>query len=105
MPEQQYKKEIEEILRLADESEEVDSTDVGFMEEPFVFQFYLTKLKNKLKLSLWPLSPGFILLVSLITLLSSIALKFLFPSVAHFAAFASLFIFIVGYATFFIARK
>ena len=44
MPEQQYKKEIEEILRLADESEKVDSTDVGFMEEPFVFQFYLKSM-------------------------------------------------------------
>ena len=46
MPEQQYKREIEEILRLADESEQPDFTNVSYEEESSVFQYYFMKLKN-----------------------------------------------------------
>ncbi len=105
MPEQQYKREIEEILRLADESEQPDSTNVSYEEESSVFQYYFMKLKNILKIRVWPLSPGLILLVSLITLVFSIVLKFLMPSVAEFTALGALLIFILGYATIFITRK
>ena len=54
MPEQQYKREIEEILRLADESEQPDFTNVSYEEESSVFQYYFMKLKNILKIRVWP---------------------------------------------------
>ena len=105
MSEQQYKREIEEILRVADESDDINSTDTRVFTGSMAFKFYATKFKSRLKLSIWPVSPGLILLVSLITLLSSIVLRFVLPSVAQIAALGSLLIFILGYATFFVTKK
>ena len=105
MPEQQYKREIEEILRLADESEDPDLEDISYDDQFSVFQYYFLKMKENLRISFWPFSSGLILLVSLITLVSSIVFKFLIPSVAQFVALGALLIFILGYATIFITRK
>ena len=68
MPEQQYKREIEEILRLADESEDPDLVDISYDDQFSVFQYYFLKMKENLRISFWPFSSGLILLVSLITL-------------------------------------
>ncbi|MBS57599.1 MAG: hypothetical protein CL735_02425 [Chloroflexi bacterium] len=105
MPEQQYKREIEEILRLADESEDPDLEDISYDDQFSVLQYYFLKMKESLRISFWPFSSGLILLVSLITLVSSIVFKFLIPSVAQFVALGALLIFILGYATIFITRK
>ena len=48
MPEQQYKREIEEILRLADESEDPDLVDISYDEHFSVFQYYFLKMKENL---------------------------------------------------------
>ena len=56
MPEQQYKREIEEILRLADESEDPDLVDISYDDQFSVFQYYFLKMKENLRISFWPFS-------------------------------------------------
>ena len=104
MPEQyqkgpeQYQKEIEEILEKAD----VKSPAPRNLAKLSFWRLIWLQIRQSLGGKTWSLSPGRIILASVLLILTWVVLRPILPSLAGYLAWAGLLIFIIGYGLFFI---
>ena len=104
MPEQyqkgpeQYQKEIEEILKKAD----VESPAPRNLAKLSFGRLIWLQIRQALGGKTWSLSPGRIILASVLLILTWVVLRPILPNIAGYLAWAGLLIFIIGYGLFFI---
>ena len=92
-----YQREIEEIL---EKSGDLGSTRVPHRppeEKESLFRLVGLYIKNALSGKLWSLSPGRVMLIGLLLLLSMLIVMQFVPGIPGLLAWAGLLIFIVGY--------
>lgn len=97
MPDQ-YEKEIEDILRQAEEEAPLPRPRSRQSLRSLVWQYARQSLNN----NAWGISPGRIMLVALVILLAAFLLRPLIPGMFGLLAWAGLIIFIVAYGLFFV---
>jgi len=92
-----YQREIEEILEKSGDLGSTRAPNRPPEEKESLFRLAGLYIKNALSGKLWSLSPGRVMLIGLLLLLSMLIVMQFVPGIPGLLAWAGLLIFIVGY--------
>ena len=92
-----YQREIEEILEKSGDLGSTRAPNHPPEEKESLFRLVGLYIKNALSGKLWSLSPGRVMLIGLLLLLSMLIVMQFVPGIPGLLAWAGLLIFIVGY--------
>ena len=92
-----YQREIEEILEKSGDLGSTSAPNRPPEEKESLFRLVGLYIKNALSGKLWSLSPGRVMLIGLLLLLSMLIVMQFVPGIPGLLAWAGLLIFIVGY--------
>ncbi len=101
MPEQ-YKKEIEEILKQAGEAPRLP---VERQPRPGLLRLLRQYFRKSMGGRGWSISPGRVMLTAVSLLLAALLLRVFIPGIVGPLAMAGLLLFIVGYGMFFVSPR